>query len=682
MSRSSAIVAIIVAFVGGLAIGNITSKGGDGEAETEVAAEGGEMAAGDGSDTTRFRVPVTAAQPSKGPADALVTIVEFSDFECPFCTRVNPTISRIMNEYSGKVRIVWRNNPLPFHQNAGPAAQASLEAFRQGGSEKFFRMHDILFQNQRALSRADLERYAGQVGLDMAKFRQALDRNEHQASIAADQQLAQQIGANGTPNFFINGRQLTGAQPYEQFKTIIDEEIANAERLIRSGTPRAGIYAAIVRNGRTGTEPAAGAAPGQPQQPAARPQQPDPAAVYKVPVLGSEPSRGPADALVTIVEFSDFECPFCGRVNPTVESLFEAYGNDIRLVWMNNPLPFHQNAGPAAQAALEAMQQGGAAKFWAMHGKLFENSRTLTRETLERIAGEIGLNMAQFRQALDTNEHQAAITAQQNLARGLGAGGTPTFFINGRNLRGAQPLEAFKAVIDEELAKARRRVAAGTPRARVYAETIATGATTPQFVGGAAGAAPAAPAPAAPDADRVYEIPVPRTAPTKGPANARVTIQLFSDFECPFCSRINPTIEQIVREYPTQVRFVWRDYPLPFHQNAMPAAEAAREVFRQGGAAKFWAFHAILFENQRALTRADLERFATQVGGINMAQFRQALDNHTHQAAVQADIAAVTTAGAQIGTPSSFINGRLLQGAVPYEQFKAAIDRALAAPAR
>jgi protein-disulfide isomerase len=289
----------------------------------------------------------------------------------------------------------------------------------------------------------------------------------------------------------------------------------------------------------------------------------------------------------------------------------------------------------------------------------------------------VGLNIPQLRQALDTNEHQATIEAQQNLARSLGAGGTPTFFINGRNLRGAQPLAAFKAVIDEELTKARARVAAGTPRARLYEAIIANGATTQQMIGAPGGGA-AAPEPAAPDADRVYDLPVPRTAPTKGPANARVTIQLFSDFQCPFCSRINPTLEQIAREYPTQVRIVWRDYPLPMHPNAMPAAEAAREVFRQGGAAKFWAFHALLFQNQQDLTRETIVRLATQVGGINIPQLNQALDAHTHQAAVQADVEAVSRAGAQIGTPSSFINGRLLQGAVPYEMFKQAIDRALA----
>jgi protein-disulfide isomerase len=111
----------------------------------------------------------------------------------------------------------------------------------------------------------------------------------------------------------------------------------------------------------------------------------------------------------------------------------------------------------------------------------------------------------------------------------------------------------------------------------------------------------------------------------------------------------------------------------------MPAAEAAREVFLQGGNEKFWKYHGILFANQQALSRADLEKYAEQVGGINMAKFKAALDSNKNKAAVQADMDAVDKAGARIGTPSFFINGKLLQGAQPFDAFKAAIDDALKA---
>src|SRR5690606_726987 len=107
-------------------------------------------------DVERFRVEVTDTMPQRGPDDALVTIAVFSDFECPFCSRVIPTMDSLVERYGRDLRIVWRNNPLPFHQNAPGAAAAALEAYAQRGDEGFWRMHDVLFENQRALARPQL----------------------------------------------------------------------------------------------------------------------------------------------------------------------------------------------------------------------------------------------------------------------------------------------------------------------------------------------------------------------------------------------------------------------------------------------------------------------------------------------------------------------------------------------
>ena len=683
MSLPSAVIAILIAFVGGLMIGHLTGTRGGSSEEIEMAAgdrAGGEEGAGAGpavaDEIERLRVDAPDTSPQRGPDDALVTIVMFSDFQCPFCTRVEPTLDRIVEQYGNNVRVVWRNNPLPFHQEAGPAAEAAMEAYAQGGDAGFWQMHGILFENQRALGRPQLEQYAQQMGLDMNRFRQALDSHTHQASITRDQEAAARVGARGTPAFFINGRQLMGAQPYEQFQTVIDDEVRRAEATVRGGTPRAGLYAALMRGARATPAAAEGAGAGAADKaPPARPQ-PDPNAVYRVPV-GESPTKGPNDALVTIVIVSEFQCPFCSRVRPTLDQIEERYGRDVRFVFKHNPLPFHDNAMPAAEAASEAFAQRGAEGFWRMHDTLFENQQALGREQLESYAQQQGLDMARFRRALDEHTHQATIEADQTLARSLGASGTPSFFINGRNLRGAQPFEAFQQVIDAEMTRARERVAAGTPRAQVYEALTRDGATSQVML--AAPAAPAAaPGGAAPEADRVYEIAVAPGAPTRGPANAPVTIQIFSDFQCPFCSRVGPTIEQIMTTYEGRVRLVWRNYPLPFHQEATPAAEAAMEIKAQRGDAAFWQFHNILFENQRALSRADLERYAGQIPGVDMARFRQALDNHTHQASINADMEAVRRAGAEIGTPSFFINGRLVQGAQPFPAFQAAIDRALA----
>lgn len=420
-----------------------------------------------------FRVPVERDQPVRGAADALVTIVAFSDFQCPFCSRVLNTLTALEQRYGRDLRIVFRHNPLPFHPDALPAAQAAVEAYAQRGDAGFWAMHDLLFANQRALSRADLDRYAQQVGLDMRRFGRALDQGTHAARVQADMDAAAALGATGTPNFFINGRQLTGAQPQARFEEAIDRAMAEAQALVGRGTPRRQVYARLIRDGRTTPLPVA-PTPGTPGRPT-----PDPEAVYRVPVTRAQPVRGPANALVTLVLFTDFECPFCSRIAPTLDALLQQYGNDVRLVFRNNPLAFHPNAMPAAEAALEAFAQGGNDAFWRYHDLLFANQRTLARADLERFAQQIGLDLPRFRQALDSGTHRAAIDADRALAAQLGATGTPAVFVNGKHMRGAQPLAAFQARVDTELAAARAMVRRGVPRARVYERIIQGGATAP-----------------------------------------------------------------------------------------------------------------------------------------------------------------------------------------------------------
>ena len=173
-------------------------------------------------------------------------------------------------------------------------------------------------------------------------------------------------------------------------------------------------------------------------------------------------------------------------------------------------------------------------------------------------------------------------------------------------------------------------------------------------------------------------IPVGPEDAVSGAPDALVTLVQFQDYECPFCSRVQPTVARLREEYsPRQLRVVFKHNPLTFHPRAMPAANFAMEARAEQGDKGFWAYHDLLFQNQRALGRENLEKYAEQVGGIDMKAFKAALDSGKHKAAVDADIAAVNKAGARIGTPSFFINGKLLQGAQPYAAFKAAVDSAL-----
>ncbi|MCA9535799.1 MAG: thioredoxin domain-containing protein, partial [Myxococcales bacterium] len=424
-----------------------------------------------------FRVPVARGEPVRGGRDALVTIVMFGDFQCPFCARALVTLAALEQRYGRDLRIVFRHLPLPFHQDAMPAAQASVEAYAQRGDAGFWAMHDLLYANPRSLTRTDLDGYARQLRLDMRRFQRALDNGTHRARVEADMAAAHALGVSATPNFFINGRLLTGAQPEEAFVRLIDAGLVDARAELQRGTPRAQVYGRLVQNGRTAPSPPAPRAAAAVARPTL-----DPEAVYRVPVTVEHPTLGRSDALVTVVVFTDFECPFCARLVPTLEAIRQRYGRDVRVVVRNNPLAFHTHATLAAEAALEAFVQGGQITFRRFHDLLFANQRALDRANLEAYAHQSGLDLPRFQRALDNHTHLAAVQADAALANALGATGTPSTFINGKNVRGAQPLEVFQARIDTELAAAQALVRQGVPRARVYEHIIRNGATAPVYL--------------------------------------------------------------------------------------------------------------------------------------------------------------------------------------------------------
>jgi protein-disulfide isomerase len=174
------------------------------------------------------RVAVEAeGHPAQGPATAPVTIVEFSDFECPFCGQVVPTLRQIKEHYGDKVRLVFRQFPLNIHAHAQKAAEAAVCANEQG---KFWQMHDAMFGDQKALEVADLKKKAQSVGLDAAKFDSCLDSGRAAAEVKADERAGTLVGVNGTPAIFINGRSFSGAQPYEALAAVIDQELAAASK--------------------------------------------------------------------------------------------------------------------------------------------------------------------------------------------------------------------------------------------------------------------------------------------------------------------------------------------------------------------------------------------------------------------------------------------------------------------
>ncbi|MCR9163429.1 MAG: DsbA family protein [Nannocystaceae bacterium] len=179
--------------------------------------------------------------------------------------------------------------------------------------------------------------------------------------------------------------------------------------------------------------------------------------------------RGAAEPLVTIVEYSDFQCPFCGTFANTVHELEKVYPDDLRVVFHQYPMPMHPQAPLAAKAAIAAQQQG---KFWAMHDWMFANRSSLSRADLLAAAGDLGLDTAKFEADLDSEETQARLEFETTLGRRLGVRGTPSFFVNGKRYSGAMDAEALGKIIDEERAFAKTLIDAGVPRTEVFARIM------------------------------------------------------------------------------------------------------------------------------------------------------------------------------------------------------------------
>jgi protein-disulfide isomerase len=172
-----------------------------------------------------YEVQTSGAQ-AKGAATAPVTIVEFSDFQCPFCARVVPTLKQIEESYQGSVRIVWKHLPLPIHKDAVGAALAAEAAGKQG---KFWEFHDRLFADQTKLGSDDLRQHARDLQLDMSRFETDILSDDEKKKVDADIAEANALGVSGTPGIFINGRFIAGAVPYEEFAKVIDEELTRLD---------------------------------------------------------------------------------------------------------------------------------------------------------------------------------------------------------------------------------------------------------------------------------------------------------------------------------------------------------------------------------------------------------------------------------------------------------------------
>ena len=599
-------------------------------------------------------VPISPSNPSRGSRTALVTIVEFADFECPYCMRAEATLAEVVEMYGPEtVRIVWKHNPLPFHPNAASAAEASAGVFALAGAGAFWRFHDSALRRANSLGPQSYEEWAQEAGvLDLTAFRAGLSTHIWAAAVGKDTDEAKALGVMGTPTFFVNGHPLAGALPFPTFRGVIDEQVRLAQAKVASGTPLDRIYVELTRENRAR----------QQQESVDDEHRPAPKTVYRIPI-GKSPVRGSPSALVTLVEFADYQCPFCIRAEATLKELRDEYGDKLRVVYKDAPLPFHPRAEPASEAALEVRAEKGDAAFWAMHDELLgDPPNSGTMRSCRLLFGSVRAPKRCGRRS-SNHTHQRTLEDDADLAEDFEANGTPHFFVNGRRLVGAQPKAEFDKIIDEEIRRAQGALANGTKPEALYDELLRD-----------------AQGPAEPE-KKSLPITFSDHDPTRGNASAKVTLHEWSDFQCPFCKRAQAVLDQVAREFGAKVKIVWHDLPLSIHPDAALAARAAREAQSQKGEPAFWALHDVLFAHQQDLKRDDLDGYA-RAAGLDMKKWKAALDGDAHQEQINAD--GEVAAGIDIsGTPAFVIvaagtrDGYFVSGAQSYSKFRRLIERAL-----
>lgn len=326
-----------------------------------------------------------------------VTIEVFSDFQCPYCKQFAPAVRELESKGIEGIptRVEFRNFPLSFHPFAQLAAQAAMAAREQG---KFWEMHDLLFANQRALGRDDLLKYARDLKLDMDRFQTDLDSDRIKKLVEADKALGESKKVQGTPTFFLNGKEFSGTKTAAELTALVRADVGRRIAL---------------------TE-----------------------------LTDVSMSKGPANAPVTIEFFADLESPVSRSANYVLEELVSKHPDTIRLQFRNYPLAFHPQAGMAHDAAMTAAHEG---HFWPMVNYIFDHQESAREQDLIAYAARLGIDQAKFAETIHSHRYTPRVDA--DLADGFqrGVRGSPVIFVNGKRIDGVPSLKELNAYVEAAL---------------------------------------------------------------------------------------------------------------------------------------------------------------------------------------------------------------------------------------
>lgn len=571
-------------------------------------------------------------RPYRGDPNAPVRMEEFSDFQCPFCSRFTvETLPNLLIDQvtAGEVVVIYYDFPLSsIHPYAAAAANAARCA-GEAGAPAFWAMHDRLYADVDAWAHEGatgaFEAMGADIGLDAETFRACLDEQRYADEIDADLAAGELRGVSSTPSFFLNDQPIVGAYPLDYFNQAIASVLA-------------------------GQQIAA-----EPEAPTAPDVKPTPAAIIFDDIAAT---RGDESAPVTIVEYTDYQCPYCARhAAQTFPQLLSEMIETGRVRYIIKDFPLDSIHPDARAAAVAARCAGEQSAYWPMHDALFARQDEWAglgagaNQAFVAMADDLGLELEAFGSCLVAGRYDDVIQANQDEGFSLGVNGTPAFFINGFPVSGAQPYELFEYAVG---------LAEEGTLADAYTRQEPQPTPTPS-------------GPVVVNTDGAHSI---------GAADAPVVIVEFTDFQCPYCSRhFAQTFPQIKADYidTGKVRYVFKDFPLrSIHPQAQQAAEAARCAGEQG---VYLEMHNALFSRQNDWSgRSDAGEIFVQLAGeigADTDAFSACLASGRHAAAVQADLDEGARLGVN-GTPGFFLNGYLLSGAQPYSVFQQAIDSLLA----
>lgn len=521
-----------------------------------------------------------------------VSVVVFSDFACPFSSELFFELEKVKDQYRDKIEIEFKQSPLPNHPEAPLAHRAALAAGRQG---KFLEMAGLIYSNQERLDRESLLADARHLRLNLATFVRDLDSQAVTSELDQDLVESRAFGIEQTPTLFLAGHRLVGMQTVQTLSAAINKALSLSEKdALADAAPAnaisADVQAELLKN-----------------------------------VLGS---RGDPSAPITIVEFTDFQCPYCRAAVAPLKQLVAETGRKVRWVVHNFPLDMHPNAQLAAEAAAAAGEQG---KFWEMHDLLFANQSALKSEDLHAYAEQLHLDMNAFDESLRSHRFAGDVAADRMLGVKAGVEGTPTLIIDGEMMTGAHSLPELEQFADLHLARAKD----GERDAAVRDESEKPAYAEQQVLGPKQGAA--------------------------------VTLTWFTDVRSQLAQSQASLVRQLATQYQGRIAVRFRAFPLDAHTDSKIASEALLAALKEG---KFWELYDALAARRDQLDKEKILTIGAAIG-LDRESLSKGIEEASKDLLSNANEA---SARGILGAPVIFLNDKRIDGLQRFAFYSAILD--------